>query len=132
MNLAVNVDGEDLTPWSEMVAVPYAFRAEYVNRFPAPVWDSGWITQTPGYSTYTHNVGGDTDNYIVDMQFKDAQSANYGVNNRGVGLDYVWLGSANDQDGGFWNELTNTQIEVYIGGDGGNEDAFRIRIWRTE
>lgn len=127
VSLAINVDGEDLTPWSEMVAVPYAFRAEYVNRFPTPHYDSGWYTMTAGSAhIFNHNLGGNTDNYIVDMQFKDGF---YGVHQYFYGVDYdnsgaVW--------GAAWHNLTNSSITVWRGSNDTNVDYVRVRIWRTD
>ncbi len=127
VSLAVNVDGEDLTPWSEMVAVPYAFRAEYVNRFPAPHYDSGWYTMTAGSDhVFTHNLGGDPDNYIVDMQFKDES---YGVHQWFYGVDYDNLGN---KWGAAWHSLTDSTITVDRMSNDTNVDYVRVRIWRTD
>ena len=87
--LTVNVDGEDLTPSPEMVAVPYAFRAEHVNRFPAPDYDSGWYSIAQNETkTFTHNLGGNVDNYVVDMQFKQFG----GLHQMYYGTDYDDMG----------------------------------------
>lgn len=127
VHLAVNVDGEDLTPWSEMVAVPYAFRAEYVNRFPAPHWDSGWYTMTAGVPhTFSHNLGGDTDDYIVDMQFED--DGVHGVHQVFYGVDY----ESSIGRGAAWYDLTSSSITVMSEIDDEVVDYVRIRIWRTE
>lgn len=132
VSLAVNVDGEDLTPWSEMMAVPYAFRAEYVNRFPAPHYDSGWYTMTGSSHTFNHNLGGDPDNYIVDMQFKDGVSDpwNYGVHQVFYGMDYDNNGAS--IKGMYWSHLTSTGIGVTIGANETEIHHVRVRIWRTD
>jgi len=132
VNLAVNVDGEDLTPWSEMVAVPYAFRAEYVNRFPAPHYDSGWYAMIGSAHTFNHNLGGNTDDYIVDMQFKDgvADPWDYGVHQTFYGLDYDNNGAS--IKGMYWDNLTSTSIGVTIGANETDINYVRIRIWRTD
>jgi len=42
LELGVKVDGgAELSPRTTLRSVPYAYRAEYVNRFPAPHYDSG-------------------------------------------------------------------------------------------
>ncbi len=127
--LVVKVNGQELSPSSEMLSVPYAFRAEYVNRFPTPDWDSGWYTMTVGGTNHTfqHDLGGNADNYIVDMQFKE--TGGNGVHQMFYGIDYdhnghIW--------GATWRNLTNSQITVWKGNDDTYADKVRIRIWRTE
>ncbi len=130
--LTVNVDGEDLTPSPEMVAVPYAFRAEYVNRFPAPDYDSGWTSVTVGGTgnTFTHNLGGDTDNYVVDMQFKDTVAPNpYGVHQNFYGGDYDDIQGSR---GAYWYWLDTSTIKVYVGTSESDINEVRVRIWRIE
>ena len=131
--LVVKVNGQELTPSSEMLSVPYAFRAEYVNRFPKPDWDSGWVTVTAGSNFFTHSLGGNTDDYIVDMQFKDTTSSN-GVHQVGYGFYSRWndTGSYNELHGAYWYGLTNSNISVYLGGHETIIGKARIRIWRTE
>ncbi len=129
LELGVKVNGGvELSPRTKLVAVPYAYRAEYVNRFPAPHYDSGWVSIAPAETKiFTHNLGGNTDNYIVDVQFKS--SGGHGVNHWFYGIDYdnngeIW--------GAAWHNLTATSISVYRGGDDTNVAQVRVRIWRTE
>ena len=44
--------------------------------FPRPAYDSGWVAISPGeQKRLTHNIGGNTDNYVVDMQFKGSSTS---------------------------------------------------------
>ena len=85
--------------------------------FPRPAYDSGWVSIGIFETTFTHNIGGNTDNYVVDMQFKDDY---WGVHTMGYG---GW------DPGGHWTNLTNTSITVRRGPDDTVVDQIRIRIW---
>ncbi|MDX1776416.1 MAG: hypothetical protein R3297_07530, partial [Desulfobulbales bacterium] len=60
--------------------------APVAGMFPRPAYDSGWVDigwlET---KALTHNLGGDPDNYVVDLTFKDLSSGV--VSNRGLGYD---------------------------------------------
>jgi len=91
--------------------------------FPRPDYDSGWrpISQNQTL-TLTHNIGGDVDNYFVDLWFKGAVGRhNYAY---GGEIDPAW-----DYRGAYWRELTGTQIEVYRNPDDGSVTEVRVRIW---
>jgi hypothetical protein len=85
--------------------------------FPRPAYDSGWVSIGIFETVFTHNIGGNTDNYVVDMQFKDSY---WGVHTMGYG---GW------DPGGHWTNLTNTSITVRRGPDDTVVDQIRIRIW---
>jgi hypothetical protein len=77
--------------------------------FPRPAYDSGWVAVT-GYShTLEHAIGGNVDNYVVDVQFQS----------------WLQFGSANV--GGAWKELISTQITVVW--EDSTYDQMRVRIW---
>lgn len=126
--LGVTVDGgTELSPRISLSTVPYAHRAEYVNRFPAPHWDSGWYTIAQAETkTWTHNLGGDTDDYIVDLQFK---SAARGVNQETYGGGYDDIGGSY---GAHWRNLTPSQITVGRATGDWAAEQVRVRIWRIE
>lgn len=92
--------------------------------FPRPNYDSGWIPLAVATSTsLVHNVGGNTDNYVVDLQFKDTGD--------GFGINQVFYGG-DDWDGASWRALTTTSIDVQrVGGDK-VADEIRVRIWVYE
>jgi len=133
LELGVKVDGgTELSPRTRLETVPYAHRAEYVNRFPKPHYDSGWTSVTVGGSgnTFTHNLGGDTDNYVVDMQFKDTVAPNpNGVHQRFYGM---YADDVTGQYGAYWYWLDTSTIKVYVGPHEADINQVRIRIWRIE
>jgi hypothetical protein len=87
--------------------------------FPRPAYDSGWQSISQGgYKTVTHNIGGNVDNYVVDMQFKVSIT---GINNCGFGGDGSY--------GGRWQGLTTSNITVFRGPNDNFLDQVRIRIW---
>ncbi len=128
LSLGVKVDGgAELSPRVSLATVPYAHRAEYVNRFPAPHWDSGWYTIAQGETkTWFHDLGGNTDDYVVDLQFKDASGA---INNTYYGLTFDDI---NGQWGAHWSGLTDSAIDVTRAAQDNTVSQVRARIWRTE
>jgi hypothetical protein len=106
-----------------------------VGGFPRPNYDSGWLTLAPGEGKYlAHNIGGNVDNYFVDMQVKDTPPGDaVGIHNHGIGglydrQGYLYLGAG-------YNGLTNTGIYVWRGLDDSDHygaEQVRIRIWVYE
>ena len=94
--------------------------------FPRPAYDSGWVSfNQRDQKTLTHNIGGNVDNYVVDMQFKDTDGGGWGVNTMGIGL-YEYGG---DYKGAAWENLSTSSILVYRASDDPFADQIRIRIW---
>ena len=101
--------------------------------FPRPNYDSGWLTYDNGGMTLTHNLGGNIDNYVVDLTFKEGTN----VNTRGLGLDLYPVGSGETagygDTGTFWKWLSPTDIQI---GSTLNSlqhvDQIRVRIWVYE
>jgi len=91
--------------------------------FPRPDYDSEWRTISQNQTlTLTHNIGGDVDNYFVDLWFKGAVGRhNYAY---GGEIDPAW-----DYRGAYWRELSSTQIEVYRNPDDASISEVRVRIW---
>jgi len=99
-----------------------------------PDYDSGWLSLTPGAASTTlnHNLGGDADDYVVDMQYRDSGS---GVNQRYyAGNDFgatTFSGARNnDRVGLYWRSLNNTSITLFRRAEDNYADDVRIRIWR--
>lgn len=131
LQLGVSVDGGDeLTPRAELLPVPYAFRAEYVNRFPAPHYDSGWRAIAQGeLMTLDHSRDGDVDDYVVDMTCKDTT----GLSPAGINqISYGGNTAGASQFGAYWKNLTTNSVKVYRGADDPVCEEVRIRIWRIE
>ena len=95
-----------------------------------PAYDSGWTAMAKDSThTFDHNLGGDTDDYVVDLQFRDSihlgvvfdvHQIGYGLNSYGT---YV--------HGAYWQNLTSSQIEVFRGIDDYRTEEVRVRIWRV-
>ncbi len=135
LELGIKVDGgAELSPRVDLGTVPYAHRAEYVNRFPKPHYDSGWRTVSTGTTLFTHSLGGNTDNYVVDVQFKSDPSSGLGVHQSGYGMFKEWNGSWNEIKGADWYALNTSTISVYVGAHQSLWDInkVRVRIWRIE
>lgn len=98
---------------------------------PKATYDSGWQTTTAGYYTYlTHNIGGNPQDYIVDLEYKDAGT--WGISNRCFGgcdlgdNDGIY---SNTKEGAYWRNLTKSSIEVGRRADDEFAVHVRIRIW---
>ena len=101
---------------------------------PYPTYDSGWVSLTPGATATTlhHNLGGDPDDYVVDMQYRNSGS---GVNQRYFGgVDFgakAFNGARNnDRVGVYWRSLTNSDITLFRRAEDNYANQVRIRIWR--
>jgi hypothetical protein len=97
-------------------------------RSPAPKYDSGWFSLGQASSqTLTHNLGGNSADYVVDMQFKDSI---FSINNRYYGGRMCYQGTDYAAyRGAYWYGLNNSQITVYRGENDGMADQVRVRIW---
>lgn len=100
---------------------------------PYPNWDSGWVSLTPGAAatTLTHSLGGDADDYVVDMQYKSAGS---GVNQRyygGADFGATAFGGTREDDraGLYWRSLNNSTIALFRRAEDNYADDVRVRIW---
>jgi hypothetical protein len=97
--------------------------------YPAPNYDSGWLAMMPGMiATFTHNVGGDINRYVVDLEFKSTDHG-WGIHNYGIGH---WEGTSGSFVGVHWHNLTATTIKVKRAADDWLANEVRIRIWMYE
>lgn len=99
--------------------------------FPRPAYNSGWITLAPSEdTTLTHSIGGNRDNYFVDLQFwgslLDVHSDNYG------GRSLYSASEGNRFLGAYYRHLTTSQITVYRHMDDDYVEKVRVRIWVVE
>ncbi len=89
-------------------------------------WSSGWITITPGtVETLTHNLGGDPNDYAVELWFMDTDAEGYGINTRAYG----GLETGGDYYGAAWQNLTSNTIQVLRSADDTFADRVRVRVW---
>ena len=95
-----------------------------IAAFPRPAYDSGWVSISKNtIKTLTHNLGGNPDNYVVDLQFK---SGSLGRNQVGYG---GYSRSAILHYGANWRELDSTQIKVRRKQSDTTAEQIRVRIW---
>jgi len=94
-----------------------------IAAFPRPAYDSGWVSVSAGHTVeLTHNLGGDVDNYVVDLSFKHPTE---GVHQFGYGGD-VTSGAFY---GSFWRNLTTSSITVERATNDLDCPQVRVRIW---
>lgn len=100
--------------------------------FPRPAFDSGWQQIKQGtFKTFIHDIGGNVDNYVVDLQF-DGEA---GISNAFYGTEYHTTPASSDyvstmtNRGAYWCRLTTTQIEVYRAVMDSYANKVRVRIW---
>ena len=100
--------------------------------FPIPDYDSGWVSIGQGeQKVLTHKLGGNADNYFVDMESKTT-SGNYGIHQFNHGGDKWWvIGNPNSTYFGvFWLRLNTRSITVIRWNDDIRSDNIRVRIWK--
>jgi len=98
----------------------------YVGAFPRPAYDTGWVPLLQGQELLCiHNLGGNVDNYVVDLQFKDFAGA---IHNKYMGSQY-WKLENQHWDGAYWHHLTTSNIKVSRGQTDDAIDQVRVRIW---
>jgi len=102
-----------------------------------PSFDSEWkpIAADGLLKNFDHNLGGDTDEYLVDMQFKDTDNLGVpvGVNQYGYGMIYSYIDPFDlESRGGLWRNLNGSTISVVRGSVDKTAGNFRIRIWKNK
>ncbi len=112
-------------------ASPGAGGSSSAGGLPRPNYDSGWVNIVPGGSkALPHNLGGNVDNYFVDMQAKRTSPDAFGINNMNIGYyqDERASGIVSTH-GARYQFLTTTGLSVSrMPGDTVCE-YVRIRIW---
>jgi hypothetical protein len=92
------------------------------------LWSSGWVDIATSESIqFTHNMGGDIEDYAIQMWFNDTDDG-YGVNNRGYGS----IEDNGPWSGAFWRSLTNTTITVGRQPTDPYADQVRVWIWPSQ
>jgi hypothetical protein len=101
--------------------------------FPRPDWDSGWQTIPADSSKgLDHHLGGNPDNYVVDIQRKSTTSNYRSIEGIG-GDDDHWVEAVmwEKPQGFYWYSLSDSIIRVknkYLAED----IMVRVRIWVYE
>jgi len=101
----------------------------------APTFDSGWRPIDPGAMLgLDHGLGGVTDDYVVDLEFKDTDgSFTSGIHVVGYGGDkmYDTALSAYDNRGASWRDLDSDSVNIFrLNADSG-ADEVRLRLWHA-
>ena len=90
----------------------------------APIYDSGWAEIAQNETkTFTHNLGGDPDNYLVVVEGwrSDLDIHNIGIGSRIVAANY---------EGVYYKNLNNTSIKTYRNAADVAWVKVRVRIWK--
>lgn len=100
-----------------------------------PVWTpfnifiTPWTAIAPGQTlTFTHNLGGDPDQYAVELWFLDDEANGAGIHHRGYGGNQM----SGQLQGAFWSHLTGDAIRVTRNPNDVTADRVRLRIWQAE
>ncbi len=124
------------------------FTSAMVAPFSRPAFDSGWLSRSQGFiphakyhqisRVFQHGIGGDPDNYIVEVKFRGSE---FGIHNFRYGGDYYSTGKVEGFNsrppnterywnyGCYWNELSDSSIKVTIMTDDDYIQEVRVRIW---
>jgi hypothetical protein len=120
----INILSIGLTGDSQGKIDVYSNEIKNYYGFPRPAYDSGWVAVAQNSSMdFDHNLGGNVDNYVVDMQMKSTGGA--GINNIYIGANTTgeyWYGA-------HWSQLTTTSSRVHREIDDNTAGQIRIRIW---
>jgi hypothetical protein len=95
-----------------------------IAAFPRPAYDRGWVSISKGTTkTLTHDLGGNPDNYVFDLQFYDSSLGRHkqGYGGNHASITVAW--------GAYWKGLDDTRIAVYRYGDDSHAEKIRVRIW---
>jgi hypothetical protein len=94
--------------------------------FPKPDYNSGWYTISQNEEkTFTHNLYGDYNDYVVDLMFNDAN----GHHHKFYGGEQYDPDDFDAVRGAYWHDLTSTQIKVTRRSHDGYVNEVRVRIW---
>ena len=94
-----------------------------------PDYDSGWVNIAPGaVLPFTHNLGGNADDYTVGLKFQDTTTGGLGIHHYAFG----GLEAAGLFHGAAWQNLTDTAIEVQRFGGDAAVHQVRLLITRPD
>ena len=97
--------------------------------FPRPAYDSGWVSINKDEHLYLyHWLGGNVDNYVVDLIFYDG--GDHGINIHGLGGFRQF--EEEKGSGAFWRILDSNKIVVKRKKQDTFADKIRVRIWVIE
>jgi hypothetical protein len=105
-------------------------RIKNFSGFPRPDFDSGWLSVQSSI-TVSHHLGGDVNNYVVDLQERIAPYPgryDAGITNIMIGGD-VRPGQVDSHYGFYYCGLDNEKISLVNFGPSGTTKELRVRIW---
>ena len=89
---------------------------------PPAAWDSGWQPVSIGGTIIlTHGLGGNSDDYFVDLQFKDVNDG-FEKNINSYGMRWFTYGA-------YYSNLNSSTVAVTRGTEDVYADYVRLRIW---
>ena len=89
-------------------------------------WSSGWTPISQGETiTLVHNLGGDVDDYAVELWFRDTDVDGIGINT----FAYGGFENAGVWQGAHWSNLTDAMVNVHRFANDETADYIRLRIW---
>ncbi len=101
-----------------------------LSAFPRPAYDSGWVAVAKGANvTWNHNLGGNVDNYVVDMQCKGGPFGVH-INNMNIGQFIYDVGTGFTIEGAYYWNLDGSKIELDRAFSDTSCSEIRIRIWK--
>jgi hypothetical protein len=107
------------SPPAEFPEVPRAVAAD-------GYYDSGWqIVAKDSCKVFSHNLGGDPDDYAVELLFLDGATGGLGIHRRGYG----GLDDSGKEQGAHWQRLRANTIQVCRGADASLVDRVRVRVF---
>lgn len=123
----------------QMTAATSTSASPAPGRFPRPAYNSGWVSlpwsgHPPQTIELTHNLGGDPNNYVVDLQFRYLATVEVSgaIHNEGHGGDGDTDSGWNRSTGAYYNELNATSVRITAKGPTYWAPRARIRIWVCE
>jgi hypothetical protein len=109
--------------------LPSRSGADDPARVRADSWTSGWLDITPNQVlTLTHDLGGNADEYAVDLWYRDTDPGGLGINHRAYG----GMEAVGQVYGLAWQRLTATTVQVYREGNDIYGDQILVRVWKPE
>jgi hypothetical protein len=109
-----------------MVGLPDAHSEDAVALQSNSFWSSGWVDiATDTAQPFTHDLGGNPDDYAVELWLRDTDPGGIGVNSRGLG----GLEAGGNFYGAHWQNLTDTTIRVVRNKDDTFADQVRVDVW---
>lgn len=94
-------------------------------RAPTPAWSSGWQAVAAGGSlTFNHNLGGDPDDYVVDLMMRNGAT----IHQRGLGGDAL---AGESPRGAFWYHLTDSSVSIHRNAADTDAPELLMRIFRA-